>query len=230
MNIDSIRRLISTCADINSRDKDGNTMLMIAAKEGNLDLLKYLLDNGANMEIINNEYESALVISIYNGRLEILDELLSRGAKLNKPIIYISDDDYNAQIHITYPLIIAAGIQGYLGLNMVKLLLKYQAELDVHDSIDETALCKAISLQEDDEIAFKFVVELLKAGANINTVSYEKKTPLYMAKNFYDDKNLYKLLCRYNLIPILHQRLEQTKNQGATRDLYSLIEHTLHGL
>lgn len=55
-----IKLLVSSGADVNAGDKDGNTALMFAAEHGRLDVIRALLTKGADVNATNSEGVSAL--------------------------------------------------------------------------------------------------------------------------------------------------------------------------
>ena len=66
--------------DINSTDEEGNTVLMYAVQEGNVEAVKTLLSNGADHSVQNNYGETALYWSASDGNFEILKLLIEAGA------------------------------------------------------------------------------------------------------------------------------------------------------
>ena len=70
-------------SDINTCDKDGNTLLILACMNGNLEIVKYLLENGANPNCVNLRKNTALHYAIANHEYDIADLLIQYGAKDN---------------------------------------------------------------------------------------------------------------------------------------------------
>ncbi|KAI4384195.1 hypothetical protein MLD38_002380 [Melastoma candidum] len=66
-NIDALRKLLS-CAnlDVNERDADGNTAVMLAAADGYVDVLRLLVHAGANMKLRNKEGSMAEGLAVSN--------------------------------------------------------------------------------------------------------------------------------------------------------------------
>ncbi len=76
--------LIAQGANIDTNDKNGNTLLYSAAEIGDLNLVKLLLDNGANIEAKNGEYQATpLHGAVENYRIDVVKLLLNRGANVN---------------------------------------------------------------------------------------------------------------------------------------------------
>ncbi|MFP3015701.1 MAG: ankyrin repeat domain-containing protein, partial [Wolbachia sp.] len=57
-DLSKVRDLVDQGANINTNDKNGNTLLYSSAEIGDLNLVKLLLDNGANIEAKNGEYQA----------------------------------------------------------------------------------------------------------------------------------------------------------------------------
>ena len=62
--------------DINAKNKDGETALMLASSEGHLEMVKLLVENGAN-------YTNALRLASREGHLEVVKYLIEKGADVN---------------------------------------------------------------------------------------------------------------------------------------------------
>ena len=71
--------------DINQQFYDGNTLIIISAKEGNLDITKFLCQQGADLNIQNNSGNTALHYAIANQFFSIADVLKSNGAREDIP-------------------------------------------------------------------------------------------------------------------------------------------------
>ena len=67
--------------DINQQIYDGNTLIIISTKEGNLVITKFLCQQGADVNIQNNSGNTALHYAIANRIFSIVDLLKSHGAR-----------------------------------------------------------------------------------------------------------------------------------------------------
>ncbi len=73
-------------AEVNAKDKNGDTALCHAVRNPRLDLLNlvnYLLDRGADCNVKNNNYWSVLHIAINGKNPKVIQALVERGAKID---------------------------------------------------------------------------------------------------------------------------------------------------
>lgn len=80
-NLEEVKSLIRNGADINAKDKYGDTALMGASREGNLEVVKFLVQKGANINVKNEDGNTALMEALGEGNLEVVQYLKSKGAK-----------------------------------------------------------------------------------------------------------------------------------------------------
>ncbi|MGO9122044.1 MAG: TerB N-terminal domain-containing protein [Desulfomonilaceae bacterium] len=82
-NLDRVQDKLATGADVNARDGDGDTSLIVAATEGKLDIVRLLLQNGANVNGWGYGLRTALFVASYGGHAEVVKLLLESGADVN---------------------------------------------------------------------------------------------------------------------------------------------------
>ena len=82
-NLNNVRALLNSGANINARDNDGSTALIWAARFGHLATVRELLDRGANINARSNSGWTALICATYYGHLAVVRLLLDRGANIN---------------------------------------------------------------------------------------------------------------------------------------------------
>ena len=91
-----VQRLIAKGADVNSKDKKyGNTALMWASYNGNVEIVQALIDKGADINANSNPGRTALMWASISGHKEVVQLLLAKGADVNSKDV----DGNTALIH-----------------------------------------------------------------------------------------------------------------------------------
>ena len=127
---DIVHFLIAVGADINHKDRNGNTALQIACDKKRTDIVKLLLDSGAQTNIENNSRSTPLLSAVTQGSLEIVTLLVSSGANVNA-----SDKD-------GLSLCMVAAQRGYT--NVIEYLVDHNAHINSQDKTGNTALMHAL--------------------------------------------------------------------------------------
>ena len=78
-----IEALLSEGADVNARDNNGLTPLMVVAFLGRVDIVRLLLQKGADVNARDLQGEGALIKASAAGREKIVRLLLEKGADVN---------------------------------------------------------------------------------------------------------------------------------------------------
>lgn len=82
-----VSRLIKDGADVNARNREGITPLMVAAGRGNVNIIAILLNNGAdvNAGLDAEGYKglTALMVAVFDGHEEAVRVLIEKGADVN---------------------------------------------------------------------------------------------------------------------------------------------------
>ena len=92
-DIDAVHKLLAAGADVNSRDSEGSTLLMLAAHAGNQAMVSALLDAGAEVNASDERGWTALMKAAYNADLDqgfadVVQVLIDAGARFGR---YASD-------------------------------------------------------------------------------------------------------------------------------------------
>lgn len=161
--IDLLRRGV----EVDSSDANGNTLLALAARQGNSELVTLLLKARANPAIANRYGEDALLLAAYHGHLAVVKQLVLAGVDINRakgwtPLGYAAFQgreevadyllDQGADVNValdngTTPLMLAAR-NGHLGL--VKLLLEYKADTTLRNDAGLSAKDWALRAKNTD--------------------------------------------------------------------------------
>jgi ankyrin repeat protein len=139
-------------------------------------------------------------------RPELVQQLLQEGA------------DPNQQTKSGQTPLIWAAMTKRLGI--VKILISFGADVNAHGKNKRTALhdaCQNIFSQADRELAQQIVLELLKAGANINVLDRNGETPLVLSA-MGGELDLVKLL-------ISHGASVNTKDRQGRTALHRAVRH-----
>jgi ankyrin repeat protein len=154
-NREIIQALLWAKADVNSRDSNGQTPLMMIDEQSTTDLVWDLLNAGAKVNLHDKDGETALMAAAMFNNTEVLKTLLDAGAKVN----VTTNDGVTA-------LMLAAD-QGHV--NNVRLLILAGADINTQDKSGKTALQYA---QKNDH---RVVVRLLKQHGAITFENPEEK-------------------------------------------------------
>ncbi len=76
--------LLSLRVDINALDSEGNTMLILAARNGHMEFVQALIEKGAKLDKWNYKYSSALGQAAVRGHTEIARLLLEKKATFDE--------------------------------------------------------------------------------------------------------------------------------------------------
>jgi ankyrin repeat protein/WD40 repeat protein len=159
-----VAALIEKGANVNSRDKDGDTALMIASLSArDITTVKVLLARGADVNAKSDDNDTALIYAAADDDSEILQALLEKGAEMN----HQNDNGYS-------PLIMASVNE--LRLPNSKFLLTHGADLSLKNDNGETALTMAVNGS-----VIELIKLLLQKGASINDKDKDGNTPLMKA-------------------------------------------------
>jgi uncharacterized protein len=154
-NREIIQTLLWAKADVNSRDSNGQTPLMMIDEDSTTDLVWDLLNAGAKVNLHDNDGETALMAAAIVNNTEVLKTLLDAGAKVN----VTTNEGVTA-------LMLAAD-EGHV--NNVRLLILAGADINTRDKSGKTALQYA---QANDH---RVVVRLLKQHGAITFENREEK-------------------------------------------------------
>ena len=79
-DLEGLARLIRGGADVDSKDRHGQTGLMVAAKYGHREVALLLVAQGAELNHTAKYHLSALMLAVINGHADIVRMLVDAGA------------------------------------------------------------------------------------------------------------------------------------------------------
>ena len=162
-SLEEIKSLLKKGADLEAKDGDGETALLMAARRGHIEVVKYLVENGADLEAKDKDGDTALVGAAIWGKLDVVKCLAECGADLEA-----KDKDGRTA------LIKAANLVQF---DVVKCLAECGADLDVKDEDGRTALMIATCWGELDGVKC-----LAECGADLEAKDKDGRTVLDIAR------------------------------------------------
>ena len=197
-NFQVVKLLVDAEADVNAKNKNGDTPLHIAAKHGDAEVCRYLIANGANVNATNVEKQYPIHFAAYYCNVDVFKLLTENGSPIDA-----SDDNLFTPLHL-------ASSQGCVEL--VKLLAS-DKKVDVksyerknhnnalhmavlfghYNVVDVLATPKMIESTNENwytplimaaKMNRQDILELLvNRGANVNATSKSGNCALYAAVN-----------------------------------------------
>ncbi|XP_045404955.1 kinase D-interacting substrate of 220 kDa isoform X7 [Lemur catta] len=195
-NIPALKALLEKCKDVDERNECGQTPLMIAAEQGNLEIVKELIKNGANCNLEDLDNWTALISASKEGHVHIVEELLKCGVNLEHrdmggwtALMWACYKGRTAVVELllshganpsvtglqysVYPIIWAAG-RGHA--DIVQLLLQNGAKVNCSDKYGTTPLVWAARKGH-----LECVKHLLAMGADVDQEGANSMTALIVA-------------------------------------------------
>ena len=141
-----VRRLLALGVDVNTADKEGNTLLMLAARRAHREVALVLIGAGARLVIRNRFGETPLLYAALGGSEGIVRELLARGVDPQPGVAGWSAMHY-------------AAVRGHVGI--LSILAERGASVDFASENGTTPLMLAAAEGRIDAVSF-----LLRRGAD----------------------------------------------------------------
>src|ERR1700678_2593485 len=173
-NLATLDTLIKGGADVNTRDRHGETQLMYAGVAGSLDAMKILLTNGASVDAQSQSGATALIWAATD--LAKVRLLIDHGANVNL-----------ATKRRRTALLVAA--MSDPSAEIVKLLIEKGADPKAVDFLKTTSL-RAATLGNDTET----IRMLVDAGVDVNAADLPGISPLMMAAGWNSNTRAVELL------------------------------------
>ncbi len=159
-DVPTLRSLLSRGMAVDTSDPGGNTLLIIAAREGHVEATTFLAEQHANLGARNAVGDTAIMLAALKGHLEVVRLLRSRGAEVNQSgwtalhycawggwtevCRYLVEQgaDVNARAPNKATPLMMAALEGHA--DTVELLLAHAADPALRNDADATALSLAL--------------------------------------------------------------------------------------
>ena len=166
---EAVLAILQQGADINVRDAQGRTPVMLATYQHNTDMVKTLLEADADVNIRDNDKANPLLHSAAMGWLDILQLAIDAHADTTLT---------NRHGGIS---IIPASERGHVEI-VQTLLTRTNINVNHINNYGWTALLEAIILSNGDEAHQQIVQLLVDHGADVNLADRDGVTPLQHAR------------------------------------------------
>jgi ankyrin repeat protein len=167
-DVDTVRRLLTAGAPIDTRDRAGRTPLLLATIANHPAVARVLIEAGADVNAQDDQRDSPFLYAGAEGRLEILRMTLAAGADL------ASTNRYGGTA------LIPAAHHGHV--ETVRVLLETGIDRDHVNRLGWTALLEAIILGDGGPVHTEIAALLVRGGANVNLADRDGVTPLAHAR------------------------------------------------
>lgn len=167
--VEIIESMIQDGFDIETRDDQGRTALLLATQLNNVEVARVLMAAGADVNAKDNIDDSPFLYAGAEGRLEILRMTLEHGADLS------SVNRYGGTA------LIPAAHHGHI--DTVRELLKTDINIDHVNFLGWTALLETVILGDGGPTYIEITRLLIDAGADTNISDNENVSPLVHAQS-----------------------------------------------
>lgn len=166
--------LLQRGVDVNTVDRQGNTLLTQAVRRDVPELVEYLIQHRARLNVRNKNGETALSIAAYTGKLSYVQQFVNAGAEINlygwPPLTYAAFNGHGDIVDYLLKhgaLIDAVTENGSTALlfaarfghiDIVKVLLSNHADPTITNENGETALDWAVKTGNTE------IADLLRAA------------------------------------------------------------------
>lgn len=156
-----VREFLAAGGDINSTDSKGNSILAVAAMEGDYILARDLIEKGANLLQVNCVGYGALYFACKSKMLDIVQLMLDKGVRLEeKDYAYVALERVGPETDGSK-------------LTLVKPFVEAGMSIDATDGAGNTALHLAVIHDN-----MPMLVWLIEHGANMEVANDKSATPL----------------------------------------------------
>ncbi|PVD54321.1 hypothetical protein DC498_01445 [Terrimonas sp.] len=169
-DMEAVKKLLSGGADVNTRDKSGRSLLLIATIQQQAEMAKLLVTHGADVNLQADNLDSPFLYAGASGQTALVKLFLANGARFDR------FNRYNGTA------LIPACERGHV--ETVTILANTKGfPIDHVNRLGWTALLEAVILGNGSE-SYRQIVQILKdAGANLTIADKDGVTPLQHARS-----------------------------------------------
>ncbi|TDS13999.1 ankyrin repeat domain-containing protein [Sphingobacterium paludis] len=165
----AVKSLLKKKANVNSKDKNGKSLLLIATQSLHVEMARLLVENGADVNLQDDIFDSPFLYAGAAGYTTLVELFLRHGARF---------DVYN-RYHGT--ALIPACERGHL--DVVKLLSENPSfPIDHVNRLGWTALMEAVVLGNGSQVYVDIVNTLVIAGCDVNITDKDNISALEHAR------------------------------------------------
>jgi ankyrin repeat protein len=168
-DIPEIRRLAAAGADLDARDRQGRTPLMVAAFQRDHAAARALIEAGADVNALENSQYDLLTIAGVLDDVAMVEIGIAAGADTGLVTSPYQGTALIASAHLGH-------------VEVVRALIAGGAPLDHVNNLDWTALIEAIVLGDGGPRHATIVADLIAAGADVDLADGSGVRPLTLAR------------------------------------------------
>lgn len=187
-HVDIVKILIDQGVDLNAIGYFRDRPIHIACQRNYLEIVKLLIDNDADLEVMKNGNERPIHIACYLNYPEIVKLLIAKKVNLNCTTCELETPLSYAFLTRASSIIFKMLLDS--GVNLEKKY--YNGETILYRVCNDEQYCYPESHNESD--TYTLAKLLLNAGANVNSLTNYKESPLHTCCYDYDTFEFIKLL------------------------------------
>ncbi|MFW6308879.1 MAG: ankyrin repeat domain-containing protein [bacterium] len=166
-NVNAVELFLEGGMDVDTKNEQGETALMIAVKEDLKEVAEVLIDNGADLSVTDENGRTALSLAVQEENFDMVEYLLDEGAEIN-----YTDDDGRT------PLSWARDEE------MAQLLIENGADIEEPDEGGHTDLMKAARRGQTGTVEV-----LLNEGLGVNETDNDGQHSLIYVASYFKEEH-----------------------------------------
>lgn len=167
-DVTAINVLLKEGVDLDARDAQGRTALLVAVDKNYIEVGTLLIEAGANVNVQDYSQDSPFLLAGARGNVELVKAMLN------------ANPDFNLYNRFGGTALIPAAERGHV--ETVKVLLGTDLDVNHVNRLGWTALLEAIILGQGKTPHQEIVRALIEAGADVNLADPDGVTPLQHAR------------------------------------------------